>query len=133
MAAWPGSSAEPTCFPSSTARTPQSASGPIQLPARPGSSALLATGELWLFLLQFPLANLCMCVLFAWTASGPDPLVAGWPPRWSRCGSRAPPHPGLHRLFQGDLRRGAGSVPAHEQDDKHDDFDENNCSEASAR
>jgi hypothetical protein len=29
-----------------------------------------------LFRLQFPLANLCMCVLLAWTASGPNPLVA---------------------------------------------------------
>ena len=37
---------------------------------------VLATGELWLFLLQFPLANLCMCVMFARTASGPDPHVA---------------------------------------------------------
>ena len=40
------------------------------------SAVVLATGELWLFLLQFPLANLCMCVLFARTASGPNPLVA---------------------------------------------------------
>ena len=32
----------------------------------------MAAGELWLFLLQFPLANLCMCVLFAQTASGPN-------------------------------------------------------------
>jgi hypothetical protein len=37
---------------------------------------VLATGGLWLFLLQFPLANLCMCVLFARTANGPNPLVA---------------------------------------------------------
>jgi hypothetical protein len=40
------------------------------------AAVVLATGELWLFLLQFPLANLAMCVLFARTASGPDPLVA---------------------------------------------------------
>ena len=37
------------------------------------TAVVLATGELWLFLLQFPLANLCMCVLFARTASGPEP------------------------------------------------------------
>ena len=37
---------------------------------------VLATGELWLFLLQFPLANHCTCVLFARMASGPNPLVA---------------------------------------------------------
>jgi hypothetical protein len=40
------------------------------------TAVVLATGELRLILLQFPLANLCMCVLFARTASGPDPLVA---------------------------------------------------------
>jgi uncharacterized membrane protein len=40
------------------------------------TAVVLATGVLWLFLLQFPLANLCMCVLFARTASGPNPLVA---------------------------------------------------------
>jgi hypothetical protein len=34
-----------------------------------------ATGELWLFLLQFPLANLCMCGMSAQTAGGPDPLA----------------------------------------------------------
>ena len=40
------------------------------------SAVVLATGDLWLFLLQFPLANLAMCVLFARTARGPRPLVA---------------------------------------------------------
>src|ERR1039457_4929035 len=39
------------------------------------TEVVLATGELWLFLLQFPLANFCMCVLFARTARGPNPLV----------------------------------------------------------
>ena len=33
------------------------------------AAVVLATGELWLFLLQFPLANLCMCVVFARTAT----------------------------------------------------------------
>jgi hypothetical protein len=61
---------------------------------------VLATGELWLFLLQFPLANLCMCVLFARTASGPDPLVARLAAEVVAL--RQPPgrHPGLHRFFQ---------------------------------
>jgi hypothetical protein len=40
------------------------------------AAMVLATGELWLFLLQFPLANLCLCVLFARTARGAKPLVA---------------------------------------------------------
>jgi hypothetical protein len=40
------------------------------------TALVIGTGELWIFLLQFPLANLCMCVLFARTARGPNPLVA---------------------------------------------------------
>src|SRR5580658_10308886 len=36
----------------------------------------IATGNLWIFLLHFPLANLCLCVLFARTARGPNPLCA---------------------------------------------------------
>jgi uncharacterized membrane protein len=65
------------------------------------AAVVLATGELWLFLLQFPLANLCMCVLFARTASGPDPLVARLAAEVVAL--RQPPdrHPGLHRFFQG--------------------------------
>ena len=52
------------------------------------TAVVLANGELWLFLLQFPLANLCMCVVFARTAAGPNPLSwPGWRPRWSRCAS----------------------------------------------
>jgi uncharacterized membrane protein YeaQ/YmgE (transglycosylase-associated protein family) len=48
--------------------------------------------------------------------------------RWWQPGAEAgPPHP---RGSRSRLHRGAGSVPAHEQDDKHDDHDENNCSEA---
>jgi uncharacterized membrane protein len=65
------------------------------------AAVVLATGELWLFLLQFPLANLCMCVLFARTASGPNPLVARLAAEVVAL--RQPPvqHPGLHRFFQG--------------------------------
>src|SRR5215831_12712752 len=40
------------------------------------TAMVLATGQLWLYLLQFPVANLVMCVLFARTARGPSPLVA---------------------------------------------------------
>ena len=63
------------------------------------AAVVLATGELWLFLLQFPLANLCMCVLFARTASGPDPLVARLAAEVVAL-RQATPHPGLHRFFQ---------------------------------
>jgi hypothetical protein len=65
------------------------------------SAIVLATGELWLFLLQFPLANLCMCVLFARTARGPDPLVARLAAEVVALRQPATHYPGLHRFFQG--------------------------------
>jgi hypothetical protein len=65
------------------------------------TAVVLATGELWLFLLQFPLANLAMCVLFARTASGPNPLVARLAAEVVALRQPATHHPGLHRFFQG--------------------------------
>jgi hypothetical protein len=65
------------------------------------TGVVLATGELWLFLLQFPLANLCMGVLFARTASGPNPLVARLAADVVALRQPTAPHPGLHRFFQG--------------------------------
>jgi hypothetical protein len=65
------------------------------------TAVVLATGELWIFLLQFPLANLCMCVLFARTASGPNPLVARLAAEVVALRQPGTPHPGLHRFFQG--------------------------------
>jgi uncharacterized membrane protein len=65
------------------------------------AAVVLATGQLWLFLLQFPLANLCMCVVFARTARGPDPLVARLAAEVVALRQPAAHHPGLHRFFQG--------------------------------
>ena len=65
------------------------------------AAVVLATGELWLFLLQFPLANFAMGVLFARTASGPDPLVARLAADVVALRQPANGHPGLHRFFQG--------------------------------
>jgi hypothetical protein len=65
------------------------------------TAVLLATGELWIFLLQFPLGNLCLCVLFARTAQGPDPLVARLAAEMVALRQPATHHPGLHRFFQG--------------------------------
>jgi uncharacterized membrane protein len=65
------------------------------------AAVVLATGELWLFLLQFPLANLAMCVLFARTATGPDPLIARLAAEVVALRQPATRHPGLHRFFQG--------------------------------
>jgi hypothetical protein len=38
--------------------------------------AAIITGNLWIFLLHFPLANLALCVLFARTARGRSPIAA---------------------------------------------------------
>lgn len=65
------------------------------------TAVVLATGGLWLFLLQFPLANLCMCVMFARTASGPNPLVARLAAEVDALRQPATHHPDLHRFFQG--------------------------------
>jgi len=64
------------------------------------AAVVLATGELWLFLLQFPLANLAMCVLFARTARGSDPLVARLAAEVVALRQPTARHPGLHRFFQ---------------------------------
>jgi hypothetical protein len=64
------------------------------------TGVVLATGDLWLFLLQFPLANLCMCVLFARTARGPNPLVAKLAAEVVALRQPATHHPGLQRFFQ---------------------------------
>ena len=61
----------------------------------------IATGELWIFLLQFPLANLCMSVLFARTARGPNPIVARLAAEVVALRQPSTAHPGLHRFFQG--------------------------------
>ena len=65
------------------------------------TAVVLATGELWLFLLQFPLANLCMCVVFARTAGGSNPLVARLAAEVVALRQPAIHYPGLHRFFQG--------------------------------
>src|SRR5260370_34967329 len=61
----------------------------------------MATGELWIFLLQFPLANLAMSFLFARTARGPNPLVARLAAEVVALRQPSAHHPGLHRFFQG--------------------------------
>jgi uncharacterized membrane protein len=73
------------------------------------TAVVLATGELWLFVLQFPLANLRMCVMFARTASGPNPLVARLAAEVVALRQPAAHHPGLHRFFQGATWLWAGS------------------------
>ncbi len=61
---------------------------------------ILATGSLWIFLLHFPLANLCLCVLFARTARGPAPLCARLAGEMIALRQPATHQPGLLRFFQ---------------------------------
>jgi hypothetical protein len=60
----------------------------------------VATGDLWIFLLHFPLANLCLSVLFARTARSSSPLCEKLAAEVIAL--RQPPRklPGLHRFFQ---------------------------------
>jgi hypothetical protein len=65
------------------------------------TAVVLATGNLWIFLVHFPLANLCLCILFARTARGPRPLCAQLAAEMIALRQPASHHPGLHRFFQG--------------------------------
>jgi hypothetical protein len=63
------------------------------------TAVVVATGSVLLFLLQFPLANLALCVLFGRTAATPSPLVARL--ATEVVALRYPSHhTGLHRFFQ---------------------------------
>ena len=65
------------------------------------TAVVLGTGNLWIFLVHFPLANLCLCILFARTARGPKPLCAQLAAEMIALRQPASHHPGLHRFFQG--------------------------------
>jgi hypothetical protein len=65
------------------------------------AGVVLATGNLLIFLVQFPLANLCLCILFARTARGPKPLCAQLAAEMIALRQPASHNPGLHRFFQG--------------------------------
>jgi hypothetical protein len=63
------------------------------------TAVAISTGYLWMFELQFPLANLAMCVVFARTAPTRKPLVTQL--ATEVVALRQANHPGLHRFFQG--------------------------------
>ncbi len=65
------------------------------------TAVVLATGQLWLYLLQFPAANLALCLLFARTARGPSPLVGRLAAEMLALRQPSSHHAGLHRFFQG--------------------------------
>jgi hypothetical protein len=65
------------------------------------TTVAISTGYMWMFQLQFPLANLAMCVVFARTASTHKPLVAQLAEEVVALRQPETHHPGLHRFFQG--------------------------------
>jgi hypothetical protein len=62
---------------------------------------ILATGSVLLFLLQFPLANLALCILFARTAPTGRPLVAKLAAEVVALRRPSAAHPGLDSFFRG--------------------------------
>ena len=65
------------------------------------TALVLATGSVLFFLLQFPLANLALCLLFARTAPTRKPLVAQLAAEVVALRQPSARHPGLDRFFQG--------------------------------
>jgi hypothetical protein len=63
-------------------------------------TAAIAAGNLWIFLVHFPLANLGLCIVFARTAHGARPLMDRLSAELT--GLRCPPaqQPRLHPFFQ---------------------------------
>jgi uncharacterized membrane protein len=64
------------------------------------SVVAVATGNLWIFLLHFPLANLCLSFLFARTAGSGRPLCERLAAEVISLRQPADKHPRLHRFFQ---------------------------------
>jgi hypothetical protein len=62
---------------------------------------VVSTGNVFFFLLQFPLANLVMCVLFARTAPTRKPLIAQLAAEVVALRQPSTHRPALHRFFQG--------------------------------
>ncbi len=65
------------------------------------TAMVLVTGNTWVYLLQFPLGNLALCVLFARTAQTHRPLVAQLATEVVALRHPGAHHPGLHRFFRG--------------------------------
>jgi hypothetical protein len=65
------------------------------------AALVLATGSVLLFLLQFPVANLALCILFARTAPTGRPLVAQLAAEVVALRSPSVAHPGLDSFYRG--------------------------------
>jgi hypothetical protein len=64
------------------------------------TALVLATGSELFFLLQFPLANLALCILFARSAPTREPLVAQLAAEVVALRQPSSRHPGLERFFR---------------------------------
>ena len=64
------------------------------------TALVIATGSTLVFLLQFPLANVALCALFARTAPTSKPLVAQLAAEVAGLRQPSPRHPGLDRFFR---------------------------------
>jgi hypothetical protein len=73
---------------------------------------VIATGSTLFFLLQFPLANLALCILFARTAPTGRPLVAQLAAEVVALRQSSAGHPGLDRFFRGATWLWAGIFAA---------------------
>jgi len=62
---------------------------------------VVGTGNVFVFLLQFPAANLALAVLFARTAPTRKPLIARLAGEVVALRQPSTHHPALHRFFQG--------------------------------
>ena len=60
----------------------------------------IATGQLWVFLIHFPIANVALFALFAQTARGPDPLCSRLAAEMVGMRTHGTHQPRLHRFFQ---------------------------------
>ena len=76
------------------------------------AAVVILTGSVLFFLLQFPLANVGLCVLFARSAPTRKPLVAQLAAEVVALRQPASHHPGLHRFFQGATWLWAGIFAA---------------------
>jgi hypothetical protein len=65
------------------------------------AAVVVTTGSMWFFLLQFPLGNLAMAVLFARTALTRKPLVAQLAAEVVALRQPSTDYPSLNRFFQG--------------------------------
>jgi hypothetical protein len=76
------------------------------------TALVLATGSVLVFLLQFPLANLALCIVFARTAPTRKPLVAQLAAEVVALRQPSAHHPGVDQFFQGATWLWAGIFAA---------------------